>query len=49
MSVGPKESGGWPEITSSIEQAIANATTLENLNQRIQSVFQGSVSRKKWR
>ncbi len=41
MSVGPKESGGWPEITSSIEQAIANATTLENLNQRIQSVFQG--------
>jgi hypothetical protein len=40
MSVGPKESGEWPEITSSIEQAIADATTPDDLNIRIQSVFQ---------
>lgn len=41
MSVGPSESGEWHKITSSIEEAIGNAKTTEDLNLRIQSVFHG--------
>ena len=41
MSVDPSESEEWHKITSSIEEAIGNAKTTEDLNLRIQSVFHG--------